>query len=118
MSWAGSIQIRFQVRRGNFLIVFLKMRDAIESERPAMMSAFPAFLDDETGAISVDWVLLSACCVGMALAVIALSGAGVNHSSLQTTGVLSGYEINDTFDTDAEIAALVQDADPEEGSNE
>ncbi|KPQ15668.1 MAG: hypothetical protein HLUCCO18_11370 [Rhodobacteraceae bacterium HLUCCO18] len=64
-----------------------------------MKSALLVFSSGETGAITVDWVVLSAAAVGMALAVITLVAGGSNQSSLQTSDVLSGYEIDDEFDT-------------------
>jgi len=64
-----------------------------------MKSALLVFSSGETGAITVDWVVLSAAAVGMALAVITLVAGGSNQSSLQTSAVLSGYEIDDEFDT-------------------
>lgn len=78
-----------------------------------MNSAVRAFTTGENGAITVDWVIMSAAMVGMALAVVALVGGGANHASLQTAGVMSGYEIDNEFDNEAEIAALFEAADPE-----
>jgi|GEM_PF-3318886 len=78
-----------------------------------MNSTILAFTTNENGAITVDWVIISAAVVGMALAVIALVGGGSNHASLHTAGVMSGYEIDSEFDNEDEIAALVEAADPE-----
>jgi hypothetical protein len=39
-----------------------------------MKPARPDFLTSESGAITVDWVLVQAACVGMVLAAIALVG--------------------------------------------
>jgi hypothetical protein len=64
-----------------------------------MKSALFVFFSSETGAITVDWVVMSAGMVGMALAMIALVAGGANQSSLQTSGVVSGYEIDNAFDS-------------------
>jgi hypothetical protein len=65
-----------------------------------MNPAILAFASSEKGAITVDWVIISAGVVGMALAVIALVGGGANNSGLQTAGVLSEYELDTEFETD------------------
>jgi Flp pilus assembly pilin Flp len=38
-------------------------------ERTAQMTKFSAFLNDETGAVTVDWVVLTAAVVGLGLVV-------------------------------------------------
>lgn len=43
------------------------------------MDAKP-FLDGESGAVTVDWVILSAAAVGMTLAVMGLMGDGLEHA--------------------------------------
>jgi hypothetical protein len=77
-----------------------------------MNAALFKFSADDSGAITVDWVLLSAACVGMALAALALIGGGVRHAGLHTSGIVAEYEIDNEFDTQAEIDALVAATDP------
>lgn len=45
------------------------------------MSTFRRFRDDEDGAVTVDWVVLCAAIVGLALAVLAAVSAGVKDLS-------------------------------------
>jgi Flp pilus assembly pilin Flp len=79
-----------------------------------MRPAFFAFFADERGAITVDWTLVAAAGVGMALAAIALVGGSAQHSSAQTSGAMSGYEIDASFDSQSEIAALFISIEPAE----
>ncbi len=47
------------------------------------------FLKDESGAVTVDWVVLTAAIVGIAIAVLTLIAAGINTSSNTTSERLS-----------------------------
>jgi len=68
------------------------------------------FTKDESGAVTVDWVVLTAAIVGIALAVIALISAGVQDASTGINDQLgvasnfsfdgSAYEFNGTTWTD------------------
>jgi hypothetical protein len=55
------------------------------------------FIEDETGAITVDWVIMSAGMVGMAFAVIALVSTGVEDLAGDTAGEMSGFNIRTEF---------------------
>jgi hypothetical protein len=66
------------------------------------------FIEDETGAITVDWVVLSAGIVGLGLAVIALISAGVEDLAGDTSGQMSGFEIRTQF-ADAVTSLLSND---------
>ena len=50
------------------------------------MTKFSAFLKDEAGAVTVDWVVLTAAIVGLGLAVMSSVGGGVTTlgSSIST----------------------------------
>ncbi len=60
-----------------------------------MLNAISQFKNDESGAVTVDWVVLTAAIVGIALAVIALVSGGVQTASsgindeLNTAGAFS-----------------------------
>jgi hypothetical protein len=66
------------------------------------------FIEDETGAITVDWVVLSAGIVGLGLAVIALISAGVEDLAGDTSDQMSGFEIRTQF-ADAVASLLSND---------
>ncbi len=60
-----------------------------------MLNVISQFKDDESGAVTVDWVVLTAAIVGIALAVIGLVSSGVGTASegingeLETAGTFS-----------------------------
>ncbi len=58
---------------------------------------FCTFIKDESGAITVDWVVISAGIVGMGIAVTAVVSGGIESLSRATAGELTGYEIQTTF---------------------
>ncbi|MDM8167739.1 hypothetical protein [Roseovarius sp.] len=43
-----------------------------------MIKRFGTFLEDESGAVTVDWVVLSAAVVGLGVAAVSTVGDGVN----------------------------------------
>ena len=45
------------------------------------MKLFTKFANDETGAVTVDWVVLTAAIVGIAFAVISLISVGIEDAS-------------------------------------
>ena len=45
------------------------------------MKLFTKFANDESGAVTVDWVVLTAAIVGIAIAVITLISGGVEDAS-------------------------------------
>ncbi len=49
-----------------------------------------AFAKDEDGAVTVDWVVLTAAIVGIALAVIAVIRGGLNDAANDINTALSG----------------------------
>lgn len=56
------------------------------------MSAFNKFLASETGAVTVDWVVLTAALVGLGLAVMAVVSGGVENLSTDIATDLAAAE--------------------------
>ena len=46
------------------------------------MKLFTKFANDESGAVTVDWVVLTAAIVGIAIAVITLISTGIESASI------------------------------------
>jgi len=55
------------------------------------------FKNDESGAVTVDWVVLTAAIVGLGIAVLAAVSNGVNNLSGDINTQLSGQKISTTF---------------------
>jgi len=55
------------------------------------------FLNDESGAVTVDWVVLTAAIVGLGIAVLAAVSDGVENLSDDIDTQLSGQAISTTF---------------------
>lgn len=75
-----------------------------------MVFNFKAFLTNESGAISVDWVVLTAACVSLGLLAIMLISGSVRGNGTEASTIMESYQINNEFDTEAEIAALQEAA--------
>jgi hypothetical protein len=58
---------------------------------------FGQFLASENGAVTVDWVMISAGIVGLGLATTAMVSSGVEDLSSETGNTLSGISIRTTF---------------------
>ncbi|GAB5448064.1 hypothetical protein [Gymnodinialimonas sp.] len=71
---------------------------------------FKTFLADERGAISVDWVVLTAACVALGLLAITMISGSIRDNGTEASAIMQTYEINHEFDTEAEIAALQEAA--------
>ncbi len=60
------------------------------------MKLFANFAKNESGAVTVDWVVLTAAIVGIAIAVLAIISGGINTAAngiddeLETAGTASG----------------------------
>ena len=52
------------------------------------MTKFTAFLNDETGAVTVDWVVLTAAVVGLGLAVMAAITPSISNVANAISGGL------------------------------
>ncbi|MBF9035402.1 hypothetical protein HKCCE2091_14240 [Rhodobacterales bacterium HKCCE2091] len=57
------------------------------------------FLVDESGAVTVDWVVLTGGIVMLGLAAQTVINGGVSDASADTAAVLSGIQIQTTFPT-------------------
>ena len=64
------------------------------------MTKFSAFLKDEAGAVTVDWVVLTAAIVGLGIVVMQTVGGGITSlsSKINTnlTSTQAGYTANAT----------------------
>ena len=58
---------------------------------------FQTFNDDEDGAVTVDWVVLTAAVVGLGVAALAAVKGGVASLSTTINGYLSSQTISSTF---------------------
>ena len=63
------------------------------------MNTIKTFVADERGAITVNWLALSAACIGMGLAATYLVSAGAQDATMQTEAAMSSYVIDTEFDT-------------------
>jgi len=55
------------------------------------------FIDDESGAVTVDWVVLTGGLAGLGLATMAVVSGGVQSASNSVSGTMTGYEISSSF---------------------
>ena len=60
-----------------------------------MMNFFNKFRRDEDGAVTVDWVVLTAAIVGLGIAILATVSAGVGDLAGAIATELSGMSIAD-----------------------
>ncbi|MDG4647714.1 hypothetical protein P6F26_04605 [Roseibacterium sp. SDUM158017] len=58
---------------------------------------FRQFLQDDSGAVTVDWVILTAAVTGLAIAVAVVVSGGVEALSTETGDALSGMSIQTAF---------------------
>ena len=58
-----------------------------------LFSIIEAFRNDESGAVTVDWVVLTAAIVGLGLAVIASVRTGANSLATNISSSLSGASV-------------------------
>ncbi len=61
------------------------------------------FRNDESGAVTVDWVVLTAAIVGLGIAVVATVGGGIGELGSEISGTLSGATITPTTPTGSVI---------------
>jgi len=55
------------------------------------------FLSDDSGAVTVDWVVLTAAIVGLGLAVMSVVSGGVSNLSSEIEGQLTDQTISTAF---------------------
>ncbi|MBM7068214.1 Flp family type IVb pilin [Actibacterium sp. 188UL27-1] len=58
-----------------------------------MLNTFKNFINDEDGAVTVDWVVLTAAIVGLGIAVLASVSGGVLNLSSEISSALSDTTI-------------------------
>lgn len=61
------------------------------------MNLFTSFLSDESGAVTVDWVVLTAALVGLGLAVISVVSTGLEDLSGDIQGQLEADHVTAGF---------------------
>ncbi len=54
------------------------------------MKLFANFFKNESGAVTVDWVVLTAAIVGIAIAVLTAISGGINDAAISINSELSG----------------------------
>lgn len=62
-----------------------------------MLNAIKTFSADEAGAVTVDWVVLTAALVGLGLAVMGVISGGIQDLSTDINEVLERDMITDSF---------------------
>ncbi|KPQ15040.1 MAG: Flp pilus assembly protein, pilin Flp [Rhodobacteraceae bacterium HLUCCO18] len=69
-------------------------------------SKFNTFLSDESGAVTVDWVVLTAAIVGLGLAVMSVVSGGIESLSGNISDTLSNTDpLSDPFENSNQQAA-------------
>ena len=63
-----------------------------------MKPLFARFLQNDTGAVSVDWVVLSAALVGLAIATILIFNDGTRNVATSFSDFIGEREIQTSFD--------------------
>ena len=62
-----------------------------------MMNAMKSFLSDESGAVTVDWVVLTAAIVGLGIAVLASIGEGTTTFADTISGHLADQTVTTSY---------------------
>ena len=71
--------------------------EATKSFGGTKMKLFKNFKNDESGAVTVDWVVLTAAIVGLGIAVLAAVSDGISNLSDDIDTQLSGQAISTSF---------------------
>ena len=58
------------------------------------MTKFSAFLNDETGAVTVDWVVLTAAVVGLGLVIFTILSPAVNNLTNDISNTMANAGAN------------------------
>ena len=61
------------------------------------MKLFNAFLNDESGAVTVDWVVLTAAIVGLGIAVLTSVGNGTTSLADTISGHMATRDVTTTY---------------------
>ncbi|SFJ06844.1 hypothetical protein [Jannaschia pohangensis] len=64
------------------------------------MSLIGNFIHDETGGITLDWVVLTAVIVGTGISVLQTVSGGIENASVDTATALRGQVIKQSFESD------------------
>ena len=67
------------------------------------MKMFNEFLNDESGAVTVDWVVLTAAIVGLGIAVLSSVGGGTTDLAESISQSLSDGSVRDLSGLDAQF---------------
>jgi Flp pilus assembly pilin Flp len=65
-----------------------------------MYAAFKNFAANESGAVTVDWVVLTAALVGLGLAVMAVVSGGIENLSTDIAGGMTDITLQDGFNAE------------------
>jgi len=68
-----------------------------------MTALIRTFATSESGAVTVDWVVLTAALVGLAIAVLGVVSVGVEDLARDTTAVMEGDVVSQTFGDDSAL---------------
>ena len=63
-----------------------------------MLNMIKNFAADESGAVTVDWVVLTAAIVGLGLAVMSLVTTSTEGLTKRVTGAMDGMTVSTSFD--------------------
>jgi len=63
-----------------------------------LLNIFKSFKNDEAGAVTVDWVVLTAAIVGLGLVVMNTVGTGVTDLGTNVAGDLATVGTNQAYD--------------------
>ena len=74
------------------------------------------FIKDESGAVTVDWVVMTSGVVGLGLATMTVVSGGVQSTSNSVSGTMTGYEISSSFDGLASISDWLSGYTPVNGA--
>jgi len=73
------------------------------------MNFFTSFLSDDSGAVTVDWVVLTAALVGLGLAVISVVSSGLEDLSGDIQGQLQADHVNTGFTSSSTTTTTTTD---------
>ena len=60
-----------------------------------MMNFFKTFVQDEDGAVTVDWVVLTAAIVGLGIAAVTTISGGIDAMATDIDDALEAGDVND-----------------------
>lgn len=62
------------------------------------------FADDRRGAVTLDWMVMTAAVVGLGISAIAVAGSGIENLSGDIGTTLSDFNLASNFDSEGEAA--------------